>query len=816
MLSTATLSEHLLERAHVPTIVTHGDAIRIINRSARRLFGIAPGSRSVAAVSDLAVTTRAAGREREHSLQTYLRNIARDHKEQTHQKESDYEEIPWQDEDDVSDSRSFAGVVIERPSRPRQHGSKPILVSAIMTTECHLLEGVLCCTLTFAQDPDGHSSFSQSISKRSATPDSSRRDRGSGSAHTNKLDTRFSEFRDAIYFSSPSSGFILSADETFCFPNYRGSKHVEPVEIDDLHEYFREYDGWTPDFSRKLSVDEYPSVFLNRTRENFKDLRVGLVQDGRKTVLLVSGQCLYSPTTNEYIGNVVWIDELGELAEVQAKDQVEKLSSFQTICDSLPHMVWTADAEGNRDYFSRRWYEYTGLSEEQTMSGKWTSVVHPDDMELLRERMRGGQDSRDSYSVESRYRSRDGEWRWITCRARPVHDSHGKIVRWYGTSTDIHDLVQSRLAAERVEKQILGVLAHSEIKIWELDHEFNIRMLKGRFAFEDHDPHGEHTVPLGPEILDRLRRRIEKDESDFERYVRLVQQGEKDTALCEHRIGKKWFRTQLVADRENEEDLERKGPPFGVLGCSIDLTEEKQRLQLEKDNARLVTQEQAAVEQSEMKSQFLAHMSHELRTPVSGILGMCEFLLSSDLNLEQREYSDCILLSSKLLLNIVNDILDLSKVETGRMETESVLFHPSKVVSDLEKVWTRTVGSDKKDLHFRCSSTIPGSLRVHGDPHRITQVLTNLLSNSSKFTQSGEISLAAEVGKQEEDFVTLKFLVVDTGLGIKAEVLRDLFKPFRQGDSSTARLFGGTGLGLAISKNVSELVHYTPACQQAR
>lgn len=222
---------------------------------------------------------------------------------------------------------------------------------------------------------------------------------------------------------------------------------------------------------------------------------------------------------------------------------------------------------------------------------------------------------------------------------------------------------------------------------------------------------------------------------------------------------------------------------------------------LEPSSNRFTDVAQTAVEQNKLKSSFLAHMSHELRTPVSGILGMCDFLLESDLSTSQKEYADCVSLSARNLLLIVNDILDLSKVETGRMEVENVEFRPSKVVDDLDRVWRLTC--EKKDLRFVCSTSLPKSLKVVGDPHRIIQVLTNLLSNSSKFTQQGSITMSSVIEREDGDELMIKFSVVDTGHGIKKKVMDELFKPFSQGDSSTARLYGGTGLGLAISRNVS-------------
>lgn len=245
----------------------------------------------------------------------------------------------------------------------------------------------------------------------------------------------------------------------------------------------------------------------------------------------------------------------------------------------------TANAKGNRDYFSQSWYDFSGLSEQDSLNGGWIKAVHPDDMKLLQEEMEKGHSAQGAYSIESRYRRSDGIWRWVTCRGRP-YLSDGEVLAWYGTSTDIHDLVEDRLAAQRVEHQILEVLAHSEVKLYEINADFQFKLLKGGFVFREHDADDG----LGPDFL-RKPQGPNHEPGEFEQSIRRVQMGDQSTALCEHQVNDRWFRTQLVADEQNtNDDTEKK--VFSVLGCSIDLTKERERMQLEKEDARLVIQEQ--------------------------------------------------------------------------------------------------------------------------------------------------------------------------------------------------------------------------------
>ncbi|MCP9446487.1 MAG: response regulator [Nitrospira sp.] len=249
-----------------------------------------------------------------------------------------------------------------------------------------------------------------------------------------------------------------------------------------------------------------------------------------------------------------------------------------------------------------------------------------------------------------------------------------------------------------------------------------------------------------------------------------------------------------------------------VRGYGIDVTNIRKAQQelmltaqeLRDANHRLDEALTVAQDAAKAKATFLAMMSHEIRTPMNGVIGMTSLLLETPLSPEQKTYATTIRQCGESLLRVINDVLEYSKIEAGKLELESIDFNLRDTVEDTLAQFAQQADAKGLELTGLVHANVPIALR--GDPARLRQVLTNLIGNAVKFTQQGEVSLQVFLEEDSPDHATIRFDVTDSGIGIPPDTQAKLFRPFVQGDSSTTRRYGGTGLGLTISKQLIELM----------
>jgi signal transduction histidine kinase len=230
----------------------------------------------------------------------------------------------------------------------------------------------------------------------------------------------------------------------------------------------------------------------------------------------------------------------------------------------------------------------------------------------------------------------------------------------------------------------------------------------------------------------------------------------------------------------------------------VDVTEQR-RIDIALRRAK-----EAAEAASLAKSAFLANISHDVRTPMNGIIGFTDLLLGTELSAEQRDYLEVVKSSSEYLMLLLNDILDFSKIEAGQVHVESIRFHLGETLGEVMKSLGPAISKKNLTFVFESEASVPDD--VFGDPTRLRQVLVNLISNATKFTEKGGVAVRVASPVVSPSGAILRFSVTDTGIGIPLEMQNAIFQAFSQADASTTRRYGGTGLGLTIARRLVELM----------
>jgi len=423
--------------------------------------------------------------------------------------------------------------------------------------------------------------------------------------------------------------------------------------------------------------------------------------------------------------------------------------------------------------------DFLGYSAEEFATLTFQDVTHPDDLNAdlaLLEQLLAG--SLPSYQMEKRYVRKCGATVWARLTVSLVRDEANQPLFFISHVQDIGEQKTAEIERLRLTDRATLAVQAARIGIWEWElgsnalswspEMFDLFRIEDPgtpidFSFFDRNMHEDDRAPLNVGIEDALR--IGRLDTEFR--IRCLD--------GEIRIIK------VLANLHRRLD----GAPDRLIGANWDVT----------DAHNLALKAEAA---SQAKSQFLAVMSHEIRTPMNGILGMTQAMRADDLPPAQRERLDVIAECGDSLLTILNDILDLSKVEAGKLEIEAVPF-------DLRRVLTSVVAGyapDAEDRGLDLTLNLDAADGLYrGDPTRLRQILANLVSNALKFTERGEVSLRA---RRTSDGVRIE--VTDTGRGMDAETLGRIFTPFAQEDASTTRRFGGTGLGLSIVRQLAVLM----------
>ena len=486
--------------------------------------------------------------------------------------------------------------------------------------------------------------------------------------------------------------------------------------------------------------------------------------------------------TGRLLGTVLQREEIRR----QDADRLDDAHALRTIIDEQTELIVRRTDVGTISFVNEAFCRFFGRRREELIGTTWQPEIPSQDQILVDFRLANLTPESPVTAIEHRVVMRGHEVRWLSWTDRARFSSEGTILDVQSVGRDITEQRRAEEALRCSEEQFRTLIEQAPEGIFLLDLDLvfvdvNVRACT-LLAVSRHQILGQHlTVVLHPDDHGGL------DEELREALAGSTISGERRFVRADGQI----LPGEFIA----------KHMPDGRLLLFVRDVSERKRYE-----QALIEAKEQAEEASHTKGSFLANMSHELRTPLTGIIGMSELLEETNLQEDQRDFVETLRSCASNLLALINDALDYAKIEAGRMELEAIPFSPSQLVEDTLQLLSEQARAKGLELIAAASPDLPSSLV--GDPQRLRQVLTNLIGNAIKFTDSGEVEVRLTPHPAEDtDLVPpMEFTVRDTGIGIEPGSQARLFQAFVQADSSMTRKYGGTGLGLAITKRLVELM----------
>jgi PAS domain S-box-containing protein len=469
----------------------------------------------------------------------------------------------------------------------------------------------------------------------------------------------------------------------------------------------------------------------------------------------------------------------------------ESEERFRIMADSCPTGIWVTDAQGGTRFINRAYRQFCGATCEQVERDEGRLLLHPEDEPEFNAAFQRALNEHTPFSSEQRSRRADGEWRWVESYAEPRFSPGGEFLGHVGTSKDITDRKRTEQALQASEEKFRQLAENIREVFWMIS------------------PPAAETLYISPayeQVWGRTRDSAYRNPMSWEEAVHPDDREEARSLFARRMQGEpldseyriltpegevKWIRDRAFPIRDQAGQLIR------VVGIAEDITGQKRY------ESELIHAREGADAANQAKSAFLANMSHEIRTPMNGILGMAGLVLHGDLDPRERKRVETVRDSAEALLNILNDLLDFSRMEAHKLTLEESAFDLRGLVEGVADLMG--VRSQEKGVELLCLIEPDVPTQLIGDASRLRQVLVNLTGNAVKFTAAGEISIRVK-RDASGDPRGIRFEVRDTGIGIPEDKRDLLFHPFSQVDASTSRRYGGTGLGLSIVRLLVDLM----------
>jgi len=494
----------------------------------------------------------------------------------------------------------------------------------------------------------------------------------------------------------------------------------------------------------------------------------------------------------EIVGFVGVLNDITEQRKATER-LIESERRFQVLSNMAPAGIFRTDAQGNCTYVNNRWKELTGLADGEWEGSGWSRALHPDDAGRVRPLWVEAVTSGRSFDEEFRWLRPDGVVVWAHATSGPEIDRDGEVAGYIGVATDITERrrAQGELVEREAQLSLLAENATDAVLRLNLDGICKYASPSAKRVFGV-----EHSILVGQQFIAGFH---EDDDETVKAVFASLARGDQDQARIAFRSKSlvepgvfNWLEASCGVVRDPAT-----GEPSEIIASLRNVNQTKL---LEED---LKTAKAAAEAAVEAKSAFLANMSHEIRTPMNGVIGFTELALLGDVEGEQREQLEMIADSGRAMLRLLNDVLDLAKIDAGQMTAANEPTDLRHKLGGCLRLMEPVAKQKGLSLVLTVAENVPKFVQT--DPMRLRQIILNLIGNALKFTEQGtvEVEVTADLAEAGSEF---RVNVRDTGIGIAPNRIASVFEKFTQADDSTARRYGGTGLGLPISAQLAELL----------